>query len=536
MGMGFETCVSGLNGCAKALDVTGNNIANANTVGFKTGQAQFADVFAAATAAGMTSSQAAGLGASVPRVVQSFNQGTIRQTNNALDMAISGRGFFRLDNGAGTISYTRNGEFQLEGVPFPAGTTPTAQQLRDQQMQVVNGSGLHLTGYPATYTTDPLGTIDASGTPQGIVIDPFMPGAETTNIDLRLNLDAGATVPAVAPFNPNDSRTYNHATPVSAYSAGGTPHDLMLSFVRTTPQAANTWDLHVLDSGRSVGGVDLGAMAVPLAIAGADSQFTIAVDGGTAATATLSASAYASLNAFVDGVQAAVDAALGSGKATVSLDADNHLVVSSASLGTSSSIALGGGAGYFGTTTPTAGQDLVSTIAFNSAGQIDAASQTRTLDFGTGAPVTLNLGTSTQYAGSSSVNARSQNGNAAGQLVGVSVGSTGIIQANFSNGLSRKAAQLVLANFNNPDGLTNIGDNQWVRSQAAGAEILDTPSNLGTATSLGLGAIQGGAVEEANVDMNAELVNLIVMQRNYQANAQAVKTRDQMLQTLSNIR
>lgn len=536
MGMGFETCVSGLSGCSKALEVTSNNIANANTVGFKTAQAQFADVYSATLAAGMTSSQSAGLGTSVPQVTQSFLQGVIRQTGQPLDMAINGDGFFRLANEAGGISYSRNGEFQLEGVPFAAGTVPTAQQLIDQQLQIVNGSGLHLTGYLASFATDPMGTITATGTPQNIVIDSSMPGAATTGIDLALNLDAGAVPPATTPFNPADSSTYNYMTQVDAYGAGGTAHDLMLGFVKQDPASANAWEMHAMDSGRAAGDVDLGTLTLPMAVAAADQQFTIAVDGGAAVAATLSATSYASLDDLVKGVQAAIDDAVGPGKASVALDANNHLVVTSDSFGTSSTVAITGGTGYFGSVTSSTGHDLISTLTFDTSGQLDAASQTRTLDFGDGTPVTLDLGNTTQYAGSNSVNAESQNGNPPGHFLSLSVGSTGIVEAHYSNGLSRNAAQLVLADFNNPEGLISIGDNQWVGALAAGAEILDTPGSRNVATAMGMGTIHGGALEEANVDLNFELVNLIIQQRNYQANAQAVKTRDQMLQTLSNMK
>lgn len=536
MGMGFETCVSGLNGCAKALEVTSNNIANSNTVGFKIAQAQFADVFASARAAGMASAQGPGLGTSIPNIGQSFAQGNIRQTNHPLDMAIDGSGFFRMANEIGTVTYTRNGEFQLIGVPFAAGTVATAQQLRDQSMQIVNGSGLHLMGYPAEYAVDPFGTINVSGTPQNIVIESRMPGTETTQIDIGLNLDAGAAPPAAAPFDPANALTFNYLTQVGAYSEGGSPHELMLAFVRTAPQSANTWDMHALDNGRAQGSVDLGAATFPLAIPPADQSFTIAMDGGAATTATLSDSSYGSMESLVEGVQNAIDAAIGSGRAKAILDAQNRLVVSSNRFGTASTVAIVGGAAYFGSPVATAGDDLLSSLSFDSNGQLNAATQTHTLTFAAGAPITLDLGTTTQFAGASSVNARQQNGHAPGQLSGISVDRTGILQARFTNGLTRQAAQLVLANFRNPDGLINVGDNQWIRSLAAGGEILDTPGNRNSANAMGLGLIQGSAVEEANVNLNEELVDLIVMQRHYQANAQAVKTRDQMLQTLSNIR
>lgn len=534
MGMGFDVCLSGLNSCSKALEVVSNNISNVNTVGFKVAQTQFADVFAA-TLSGAASTQAVGLGSGVSRVVESFTQGDIRLTNNPLDMAINGKGFFRLnDNGA--ISYTRNGEFQLQGVPFPAGTTPTVDQLRNQQLRLVNGYGLNVSGYLASYSPDPQGIINTAVDPQDIVMDSHMPGTVTTSVTLGLNLDAGATVPSVAPFDSNDTRTFNYSTQVKAYYDGGTPHDLQFSFVRAAPQTANTWDMHVLDGGRAVGSVDLGAMTAPIEIPAGDVQFDIAIDNGSTVTATLPATSYASLAALQAGVQSAIDNALGTGKATVSLDADNHLVVSSGAFGANSAVAITGGSTYFGALTQTAGNDLVSTVAFDAYGMIDAASQVQTIAFGGGMPITLNLGTTSQYAGKFSVNALKQDGYASGQITSLSVGSQGVIQANYSNGLSRKAAQVVLANFANPDGLVNTGNNQWLASYASGAEILDTPANTDPTASRGMGTIQGGAVEEANIDLNQQLVDLIVQQRYYQANAQAVKTKDQMLQTLAGIR
>ncbi|MEN6628445.1 MAG: flagellar hook-basal body complex protein, partial [Sulfuricella sp.] len=109
--MSFQQGLSGLNAAAKNLDAIGNNVANAATVGFKTSQAQFADVYAASLS-GSGASQI-GLGTKVAAVAQQFTQGNITASNNPLDVAINGGGFFRLDNN-GAISYTRNGQFQLD--------------------------------------------------------------------------------------------------------------------------------------------------------------------------------------------------------------------------------------------------------------------------------------------------------------------------------------------------------------------------------------------------------------------------------------
>lgn len=136
----------------------------------------------------------------------------------------------------------------------------------------------------------------------------------------------------------------------------------------------------------------------------------------------------------------------------------------------------------------------------------------------------------TQYGSSFSVNTLTQDGYASGHMAGLSVGSDGVIQGNYSNGQTRNLAQVVLANFTNPNGLMAIGNNAWVETAASGQPKVGSP-DTGT-----LGVLQSGAVEDSNVDLTAELVNMIVQQRNYQANAQSIKTQDQIMQTLVNIR
>ena len=110
--MGFQQGLAGLNSSSKALDTIGNNIANASTVGFKTGSTQFSDVFAASLSG--AGSAPVGLGTKVSAIVQQFTQGSIGVTNNPLDTAINGGGFFQMDDGNGVTSYSRNGQFQLD--------------------------------------------------------------------------------------------------------------------------------------------------------------------------------------------------------------------------------------------------------------------------------------------------------------------------------------------------------------------------------------------------------------------------------------
>src|SRR5689334_18544622 len=113
--MGFQSGLSGLNTASKDLDVIGNNVANASVVGFKDSKTQFADVFANSLTG--ASAIQAGIGSKVAAIAQQFTQGNITSTSNALDMAINGKGFFRLDDN-GAIKWSRNGQFHFDPQGF----------------------------------------------------------------------------------------------------------------------------------------------------------------------------------------------------------------------------------------------------------------------------------------------------------------------------------------------------------------------------------------------------------------------------------
>ena len=144
--------------------------------------------------------------------------------------------------------------------------------------------------------------------------------------------------------------------------------------------------------------------------------------------------------------------------------------------------------------------------------------------------VALNVSGATQYGSDFGVTNLSQDGYAAGQLIGVQFEADGVITARYSNGQSKPAGQVELANFRSPQGLQAMGGNAWTRTAASGDPIVGVPG------SGNLGALQAGALEESNVDLTAELVNMITAQRVYQANAQTIKTQDQILQTIVNLR
>jgi flagellar hook protein FlgE len=191
---------------------------------------------------------------------------------------------------------------------------------------------------------------------------------------------------------------------------------------------------------------------------------------------------------------------------------------------------------------PADGSPAVAAMTFApDGGSMTAPVGTIPLTIDAGVPLTaggtslqidydLDLSGATQYGAAFSVTDLSQDGYAPGQLTGVSIDKTGVIKAQYSNGQSKSAGQLVLATFRNPQGLQPLGGNAWSSSFASGDPI------VGAAGQGNFGLLQSGALEESNVDLTAELVNMITAQRAYQANAQSIKTEDQVLQTLVNLR
>jgi flagellar hook protein FlgE len=146
------------------------------------------------------------------------------------------------------------------------------------------------------------------------------------------------------------------------------------------------------------------------------------------------------------------------------------------------------------------------------------------------AGVAMSLSGATQYGSQFGVTNLDQDGYAAGQLIGVQVGDNGILSASYSNGQTKAAGQLELATFHNSQGLQPIGGNSWVSNYASGDPLVGVPGDGN------IGVLQASALEESNVDLTAELVNMITAQRTYQANAQTIKTQDQVLQTIVNLR
>jgi flagellar hook protein FlgE len=143
--------------------------------------------------------------------------------------------------------------------------------------------------------------------------------------------------------------------------------------------------------------------------------------------------------------------------------------------------------------------------------------------------VTMDLSNSTKMEGSFSVNSTSQDGRTAADMTSYKVNNDGTIEAIYADGTAEVMAQVVLAKFDNLQGLTASSNNQWVESSLSGKP------HLGIAGSGGFGSIQGGSTEGSNVDLTTEMVRLIAAQRAFQSAAEVVKKQDETVQTINRI-
>lgn len=447
--MGFQQGLSGLNAQAKNLDVIGNNVANANTVGFKMSKAQFSDIYAAA-AAGTNGDP--GVGTKLATVAQQFSQGNITTSNNPLDTAISGPGFFQLGDSTSPSPqyYTRNGQFQM-----------------DNQGYIVTSEGKKLFG------------MDKNGAPGPLQVPTAPIPARATgtsdhpNVMVGLNLDAGSAVTALpadqgesatvppAPagsfrFNPNDPTTYNNSTSTTIYDSLGNPHVSTLFFQKApATSSTNPWNVYLT----------------------IDNELQ-----PPSATPTVPASAVPM------GTNLVFDS---TGKLP-----PGTLLAMATPYSPPFSVPAGGG----------------SAAAANPIS------------------LTFDFSESTQYGSPFGVNTLSQDGYTTGMPSGFNISPNGTILGRYTNGQTQKLGQVTISNFANPQGLQPLGNNRWAPTEAAGTPLSGPPG------SASLGVLQSGAVEDANVDLTGELVNMIVAQRGYQANAQTIKTQDSVLQTITNLR
>ena len=424
------TGASGLSSHGKAISVLGDNVANANTVGYKRSRANFADVLGRSTGAEPDSS--IGQGSRLATVQKMMSQGALLGTGLATDMAIKGNGFFCVKGSASGITgnfYTRAGQFHL---------------AKDGKM--VNEAGLVAQGYLA----DAAGMLTKKVTDIKIPQSQMAPQATSTS-SIAGNLDAGATAFTTGSFSASSAATTsNYSTQVTVYDSLGKAHTMTIYFRKTS---ATAWSYHGVVDGSEI-------------------------TGGSAGTPTVTLTG------------------------TLTFDTSGKLASANAGTGT---------------------------VNFANAVQ----GQTITVDWGdsTGTtPAGTGLKGMTSYAAASTTSYVSQNGNASGNLAGISVGADGTVSGVFSNGKSRTVGQVLLADFKSQQDLNRIGGNLFAETLASGQALMRQ------AATGGMGTIAAGNLEQSNVDLATEFVNLIAYQRGFQANSRTVTTADQMLQELLSLK
>lgn len=489
--MGFGQGLSGLNAAAQNLDVIGNNIANSGTVGFKSATASFADVYA---------SSRVGLGVKVAAINQRFTVGTVQGGGGEYDIAIDGaKGMFRLTDQSGAVMYSRNGEF-----------------LVDKNSYIVNAQGYRLTGYPA-------GAIGAN---------PVELQVPTANVAPQ----ATATGTTVANLNANAKVVYLTDTVTSpavngTVTLGGTPYEFT----------------------RDAGGALVWDAAVPPAGTYGTAPNEVTIDG----TGAITAGDISQIPGYVN-YTAEVTEIGRPFNPTISASYTNASPMTVYdSLGNSHQVMqyfvkrpadVAGNSVYdvyytmdgqaMSPTTEAAGVwGNPQQFTFNKAGAMTSAPVV-TLSFAApGGAVTpadplsiaMNYTGTTQYGSDYKLVAK-PDGYTSGEFSGINIGADGSLVAAYTNGETQVVGNIVLADFSNLQGLQPIGNNAWSETAASGQPILGQPGTNG------MSRVVGQATEASNVDMSKELVNMIIAQRTYQANSQTIKTQDEIMQVLMNLK
>jgi len=406
--MSFSTALSGLNAATADLDVKSNNIANVNTTGFKQSRAEFGDVFAV-SAFGSTSSTAIGSGVVLQNVAQQFNQGNLEFTDNSLDLAISGEGFFSMapDVDSGETTYTRAGSFGV-----------------NKDGYIVNNTGSFLRTFPvndngeisATSMTaaKPLQLPPSAGEPESTSLLSIATNLPSTVVGLNDGLTPPVAALAIDPFDPD---TYHNSTSATIFDSLGNEHIVTTYYQKVDPAFAtpantdNQWEMVAyLPEGdfRDAAG----------------DGFTVATGGG------------------VGNDLAQI------GAATLQFNTDGTLA----------------------STNPATIDFALGTLADPAA--VPPVLESTVLSSGAGAQlITLNVAGSTQNSGAFSVNALTVNGFPTGRLTGVDISDSGLVRATYSNGQAIPIGKLALANFANVQALNKIGSTAWKETSDSGSVI-----------------------------------------------------------------
>ncbi|WP_044409781.1 flagellar hook protein FlgE [Thiomicrospira microaerophila] len=530
--------LSGINAMSQGLSVVSNNLANAQTMGFKSSRAEFADMFSG-------SQNSPGNGVRVEKITQDFSQGTIAATGRELDMAIDGEGFFILEDKSGKYSniYTRNGSFKLDKEGFvtdqvgnnllgfnlnPDLSTET-RPVFDTALGAINLADLNKTPratdemtYNINVDGEALRNVDPNGTAAAVAGDPDDHSVGATNNLQRLLNPAGGTYQGFPDF------TY----PTTIYDSLGGQHVLQANFYKrdVVPEGAST----TAADGSPVGagqGVKYTSWLVQYTVSDKEGNLTgqLAAPDGTLiedpANNPLSGQVYElrfDTNGQYLGAYQPIDYQTGGVLANLPVGAPvSSEAINSTDLGDPLD--------------PTAdpwtrvdGQPTLNFLINPLNGATDPlggeiVGQPQTFE------IKVDFAEMTQFAGDNLLRGVTQNGFKIGDLVGLTTSREGIIEARYSNGRSIPVAQLALGNFNDLNAMEKLGGQMYAESFGSG------PVQISKAGSGVVGAIQAGSLEYSNVDTAGELVKMIQLQRTYQASAQVISTSQELTRTILNL-
>ncbi|MCF8088865.1 MAG: flagellar hook protein FlgE [Desulfotignum sp.] len=475
---------SGLTSMGDTMQIIGDNIANVNTIGFKSSQADFQDLLSQSLST-MSGTTQIGSGSAIGNVSASFEQGSFKTTGNATDLAIGGSGFFILREESGVSEYyTRAGNFSF-----------------DKEGNLVNPNGHVVQGWGLDPETgNDLGSVG------DIKLNSFTSQpSQSTNVQVIANLDSkaddnsvsttvgtpAATFPAGSlqagwdgtASTPIPDANFEYQTTVQVYDSLGSTHDITLYFDKAAPATDSKYEFMVTcnpnEDQRDNGGTPIDPSAD--AHAGVLGFGKIEFDAASGAIKDISMSSVAG-----DGTETSLNTAT---------DLTNGLFTFEPDFGTGAmSVSLDFGSTYNGTSWA---NNALST---------------------------------TQYAVTSNTIFKDSNGYGAGDLQDINVNDKGVITGNYSNGEIIPLYRVALAGFQNEQGLVKEGGNLFRSTLASGAAITNRPG------SNGLGSLAPGSLEQSNVDIAAEFVEMITTQRGFQANSKIITTVDTMLSEIINIK
>jgi flagellar hook protein FlgE len=461
--------ISGLSTMGNAMSVIGDNIANVNTVAFKSSRATFQDVLSQQISTASGSSQV-GRGVTLASVSGLFAQGSFESSSQPTDLAIGGNGFFivRAPGTENNLYYTRAGEFRF-----------------DQSGYLVNPAGYVTQGWALDQDTG-----EVTGTIGDILVPKSSAPVETDAIEIITNLDSRETensalnlyAPAVAgnwdgtDDPPIGSGTYEYHSAIQVYDSLGNSHDITTYFDPTS--TANIWEYLVTCN------------------PGEDER------AGASGTAWAGALLYGTIEFNTSGDIVDIDA-------NTVVPATGALAALTAGVDTPN--------GYFQFAANFTGSTTDQTVDLNFGSTYTTAWEKEAL-------------ASSQYASASTTIFQDQNGFGAGFLQSVSVSAEGVITGHYSNGQIIPRNLIGLADFNNLIGLSKLGGNLFSVTTESGAPITGQPGTNG------LGSIAPNSLEQSNVDLGAEFVRMITVQRGFQANSKIITTTDDMLAELINLK